>query len=64
MTNICPICGKDNHCAYLSGKPHKECWCNTVEVPKEIFDLVPENKKGKDCICLDCVNKFKQENKI
>jgi len=50
MENICPICGKDNHCGSLAGKPHGECWCNSVVFPEEIFDLVPDNKKGKACI--------------
>lgn len=37
MENICPICGKDNHCGSLTSKSHEECWCNTVVFPEEIL---------------------------
>ena len=51
---ICPLCGQDNNCQ--SG--NKDCWCKTVEFPEGIFDLIPEEKRGKACICLSCVNKY------
>lgn len=52
---ICPICGKDNNCQH----GNKDCWCNTVVVPKHVIDMVPEDKKGKACICRDCIEKYK-----
>lgn len=58
---ICPICGKNNNCKHGQG----ECWCGTVKFPKEIFDLIPEDKKGKACICKSCLEEFiksKSEN--
>lgn len=48
----CPICGKDNNC-----KHSKECWCHNVTIPKSLLDTIPEDKKGKACICKSCVEK-------
>jgi len=53
--NICPICHNSNQCMAKSEKP---CWCNNTKVPQGLLDLVPENQKGKSCICLSCIEKF------
>lgn len=53
----CPICGQENGCE--SGS--ENCWCYYTDIPKEIFKLIPEDKRGKACICLDCVEKFKKD---
>lgn len=54
-TRICPICGKDNGCTH-----NENCWCFKTTIPKEIFELIPEDKKGKACICKSCVDKYKE----
>jgi len=51
---ICPLCGKDNNCQH--GKDN--CWCNSITIPKYILDMVPDDKKGKACICKDCIDKY------
>ena len=51
---ICPICGKDNNCHH----GESSCWCSTIKVPKHVLDLVPEDKKGKACICKECIEKY------
>lgn len=51
----CPLCGKDNGCTH-----NKDCWCFSTTIPKGIFDLLPEDKKGKACICKSCVDKYKK----
>lgn len=51
----CPLCGKDNGCTH-----NKDCWCFSTTIPKGIFDLLPEDKKGKACICKSCVDKYKE----
>jgi hypothetical protein len=51
---ICPLCGKDNNCQHGQG----ECWCNSVVIPKYIIDMIPEDKKGKACICKACLEKY------
>lgn len=56
---ICPLCGEDNNCQ--SGS--KTCWCNYVEIPDYIIDMVPKDKKGKACICQSCIEKYTRTNK-
>lgn len=53
---ICPICGQDNNCQH--GKD--DCWCSSVVISKHILDMVPEDKKGKACICKSCVEKYQK----
>lgn len=54
MEKTCPICGKPNNCQHDKGN----CWCEKVEIPKYILDLVPDDKRGKVCICKDCIDKY------
>lgn len=54
---ICPLCGENNNCQH--GK--ESCWCTDVKIPKSLFDMIPEEKRGKVCICKTCIDKF-QEN--
>lgn len=37
------------------------CWCFEVEVPQKLIDLVPNDKKRKSCICLTCIQSFKDD---
>lgn len=60
---ICPLCGKENGCGYEKGMDHFTCWCATIDVPKELREQVPDELKGKACICRDCINKFKEEHR-
>ncbi|MCR1897909.1 cysteine-rich CWC family protein [Irregularibacter muris] len=53
---ICPICGGDNNCQHGQG----DCWCDKVKFPKKIFDIIPEDKKGKACVCKTCLEKFQK----
>lgn len=50
----CPLCGKSNNCQHGQGG----CWCERVTVPKHVLDLVPEDKRGKACICKSCIEKY------
>lgn len=51
LERICPLCGKDNNCQHGQGT----CWCDTFKIPKHVMDLIPEDKKGKACICKSCI---------
>jgi hypothetical protein len=51
---ICPLCGQPNYCKAHDG----DCWCTKVKVPKELIEKVPEDKKGKACICKTCIDKY------
>jgi hypothetical protein len=53
---ICPFCQTINNCMAHSVKP---CWCRQVEIPQELLKLVPKDKKHKVCICLKCIEAFK-----
>lgn len=64
---ICPICGNPNHCGekpVVNGVAREKCWCAYEIFPKEIMDRVPGEKYGKACICIDCLNRFKQSASI
>ena len=48
---------------YYTSMAHSNepCWCNKVKIPQELLDLVPESKKQKVCICLKCIQGFKDD---
>ncbi len=54
---ICPLCNKPNGCDGSSDK----CWCYSVEIPKKILDKIPEEKRGKACVCKDCIEKYRED---
>ena len=56
----CPLCGSYNNCQHGQG----DCWCKTAVFPEGILDLVPEDKKGKACICKSCLEKYIKEHGI
>ncbi|MDP8268867.1 MAG: cysteine-rich CWC family protein [Candidatus Tenebribacter davisii] len=60
VEKICPICGKDNNCMVQCEEP---CWCLKIEIPQELINLIPADKKNKACICLKCIQDFKKDSK-
>jgi len=74
--NVCPLCGKDNHCLNVrrrnakdSGSNNKDhvnnnCWCNskTITFPAGLTDQVPEHLKCKACICQSCTTSYNNAN--
>jgi hypothetical protein len=58
---ICPFCHSKNQCMAHVEAP---CWCNSVSVPNELQVIVPEETKGKICICLSCIQLFKNSPEI
>lgn len=52
---ICPLCGQDNNCQH-----DKECWCQKVTIPNYIIEMIPEDKKGKACVCKACLDRYKK----
>ncbi|WP_018923546.1 cysteine-rich CWC family protein [Salsuginibacillus kocurii] len=62
MANIyCPLCGNENKCQARTVE-YGQCWCNRVEFPRGIFELVPAESKNKHCICEKCVEAYKKNN--
>lgn len=54
----CPLCGKPNQCAMeverATGEKQPPCWCTQVKFEPSVFDKVPEQARGKACICGAC----------
>ncbi|WP_415803358.1 cysteine-rich CWC family protein [Marinicrinis lubricantis] len=50
----CPLCLQLNDC-----RVHQEdCWCFHTKVPVELRLRIPEDRRGKSCICKKCVDAF------
>lgn len=60
----CPICGKNNSCIHEQDLQDDTCWCSHIEVPKELIAQIPDNLKGKACICHDCIIEFKAKHQL
>ncbi|MFT4925776.1 MAG: hypothetical protein ACI8WB_001871 [Phenylobacterium sp.] len=58
----CPLCGEVNLCAMvaaeIAGKKAETCWCIGADFTPDIIAGVPEQAKGKSCICQRCVTKL------
>jgi hypothetical protein len=48
----CPLCGGPNDCGMAAGK--SECWCFEAKISAEALAQVPEEAKGKVCVCRKC----------
>jgi hypothetical protein len=63
LTNkYCPLCGEENKCMAGAGE-QGNCWCNDQLFPNGIFDLLPAESRKKHCICIKCLNTYREENK-
>ncbi|WP_282942123.1 cysteine-rich CWC family protein [Paenibacillus sp. RC67] len=51
----CPFCGNENECSVETG----DCWCFHTKIPQELRDQIPDELRGKVCICRKCVEEFK-----
>jgi len=50
----CPFCKKDNNCQVNNSN----CWCKTVNIPRELIELLPKEHKRVSCICKVCINEY------
>ena len=57
---ICPLCKKPNLCRAKSSEP---CWCNTIQVPMALREVIPTDLKMKACICQKCIEAFNANQK-
>ncbi|RLS53594.1 MAG: hypothetical protein DWH91_14060 [Planctomycetota bacterium] len=54
----CPLCGQRNECAVVAcGSLAAPCWCRSLVISGEILAQVPEDRRGKACLCQECVNR-------
>jgi hypothetical protein len=52
----CPLCGKPNACARrCAGDADAPCWCESVVIPAEVLERVPDDQRNLACLCADCV---------
>jgi len=61
----CPICGKPNRCGekeVINGLKLNRCWCAYETFPKTIFEIIPEDKYRKVCVCQNCLSDYRPEN--
>lgn len=59
-SKICPFCKSENLCeAHIVDN---SCWCNNINVPKSLRELLPNEFKMKACICKNCIISFKEDN--
>jgi len=55
LPQTCPICGEPNACALVAcGTMDAPCWCRSVVFPAELLAQVPEDLRGRRCICARC----------
>lgn len=59
-TVVCPLCGGPNACGNISATDNPaDCWCHLPDMifSRALLERVPALKKGKACICQQCVTK-------
>lgn len=54
---VCPVCGQLNGCALArTGSFAEPCWCAEVEISADAIAKIPEEMRGKSCICHNCAS--------
>lgn len=61
MSHKCPLCGEGNSCAALLEENPRDCWCFHAAIPKELLARIPDEERGKSCVCESCVQAFRME---
>ncbi|MDN2661788.1 cysteine-rich CWC family protein [Psychromonas sp. 14N.309.X.WAT.B.A12] len=51
----CPLCLQENNCDVTA---KQGCWCNKVQIPEALLDLVDAQAKNKHCICNVCISRY------
>jgi hypothetical protein len=55
----CPLCGKENKCKQSKSNDCPDlCWCHAVDIPESLLQQIPEEARGKACICRHCVEHY------
>ncbi|MFZ5893730.1 MAG: cysteine-rich CWC family protein [Myxococcota bacterium] len=52
-TSLCPLCGKSNSCAVVSGSK-EPCWCTSVSISRETLARIPQEAVDRACLCPRC----------
>jgi hypothetical protein len=59
-TALCPLCGGPNLCAMAADPNATECWCGSVEFPRELLAQIPEKTVRKTCVCQKCLEEYQE----
>jgi hypothetical protein len=52
---LCPACGGANACAVAAtGRFDTPCWCSSVVIDPAVIEKLPEQQRGKACLCARC----------
>ncbi|PTT39429.1 hypothetical protein DBR23_11165 [Acidovorax sp. HMWF018] len=54
VPSACPLCGQPNQCAIAAGLPAESCWCMTQTIDPAALAALPQEARGKVCICAAC----------
>lgn len=52
--SLCPLCGQQNECAIVAGRPAQACWCMAARIPAEVLAAIPPAARGTACVCPGC----------
>lgn len=56
----CPLCEEPNACdmevAKATGTKAQRCWCMDAVFTPTVMEQVPDEAKGKACICAKCAS--------
>ncbi len=59
-THLCPLCGQPNQCAmharHEGAVGQEPCWCTEEKIGANLLQRIPEQARGKACVCAACVH--------
>lgn len=62
---MCPLCGAANQCAPAStGRFSVPCWCAEVSIDPQTLASLPEDMRGKACLCPACAGVVPAAGKV
>ncbi len=48
----------------MDGQEGNPCWCFTKKVPQGLLEGIAREKRGKACVCSQCIDRYNEENKV
>ena len=55
---LCPLCGQANQCAMeverATGVKQPPCWCTEASFGSALLAAIPQQARGKACVCAAC----------
>lgn len=57
----CPLCGGENDCTAAKGEGHSVCWCMSAKIPRGLLERIPQEMRGRACVCRRCVEDYLRE---